>query len=143
METNSKKQQERRIFDLVYADRSFDEVKESENPDFLVRYFPNTPYFGVEVTECYLTETNARIHNISGYTDELLRVNNFRHKDDGKIIKVTKIDPLMKTRLFMPKIFRLLCRNASTEQIRAMMLQTNHFQPDAKYLLNKIYHIQT
>ncbi len=92
METNSKKQQERRIFDLVYADRSFDEVKESENPDFLVRYFPNTPYFGVEVTECYLTETNARIHNISGYTDELLRGNNFRHKDDGKIIKVTKID---------------------------------------------------
>jgi hypothetical protein len=92
LDTNSKKQQERRIFDLVYADRSFDEVKESENPDFLVRFFPNTAYFGVEVTEYYLTETNARIDNIAGYTGELLNGNDFKHKDDRKVLNVTKID---------------------------------------------------
>ncbi len=92
LETNSKKQQERRIFDLVYADRSFDKVKDSENPDFIVRYFPNSSYFGVEVTEYYLSETNARIDNIAGYTEELLSGNNFRHKDDGKILNVTEID---------------------------------------------------
>jgi hypothetical protein len=92
LDTNSKKQQERRIFDLVYADRSFDEVKASENPDFLVRYFPNTSYFGVEVTEYYLTETNARIDNIAGYTGELLNDNDFKHKDDRKVLNVTEID---------------------------------------------------
>ena len=91
-DTNSKKQQERRIFDLVYGDRSFDEVKVSENPDFLVRYFPNTSYFGVEVTEYYLTETNARIDNIAGYTGELLNGNDFKHKDDRKALNVTEID---------------------------------------------------
>jgi len=91
LETNSKKQQERRIFDLVYDDRSFDNVKASENPDFIVRYSPSSPYFGVEVTEYYLTETNARIDNIAGYTEELLSGKNFRHKDDVKILNVTEI----------------------------------------------------
>ena len=92
LDANSKKQQERRIFDLIYSDRSFDEVKESENPDFLVRYFPNTSYFGVEVTEYYLTETNARIDNIADYTGELLNGNDFKHKDDRKVLNVTEID---------------------------------------------------
>jgi hypothetical protein len=91
-DNNSKKQKERRIFNLVYADRSFDEIKESENPDFLVRYFPNMSFFGVEVTEYYLTETNARIDNITGYSGELLNGNDFKHKDDGKVLKVTEID---------------------------------------------------
>ena len=92
MDANSKKQEERRIFDLVYADRSFDEIKDFENPDFLVRYFPNTPYFGVEVTEYYLTETNARIDNISSYTEQLLNRGDFKHKDDRKVLNVTEID---------------------------------------------------
>lgn len=92
MDTNSKKEQERSIFDLIYADRSFDEVKESENPDFLVRLFPNTIHFGVEVTEYYLTETNARIDNIDGYTDKLLNGGDFKHKDDRKVLNVTEID---------------------------------------------------
>jgi hypothetical protein len=96
MDTNSKKQEELRIFDLVYADRSFDEVKEFENPDFLVRYFPNTSYFGVEVTEYYLTETNARIDNISGYTGQLLNGNDFKHKDDSKVLNVAEIDIINK-----------------------------------------------
>lgn len=89
---NTKKQEERRVFDLVYAGRSFDEVRENENPDFLVRLFPGTPYFGVEVTEYYLTETNARIDNISGYTNQLLNGEDLKHKDDRKILTVSEID---------------------------------------------------
>ena len=87
MLTISKKDKERRIFDLVYADRSLDEVKDSENPDFLVRFLPTTAYFdfGVEVTKYYLTETNARIDNIAGYTRGLLNGCDFKHKDDKKV----------------------------------------------------------
>jgi hypothetical protein len=84
-----KKKKERRIFDLVYADRSFDEIKDFESPDFLVRSFPRTPYFGVEVTEQYLTETNARIDNISGYSGQLLDGGAFKHKDDRKVLDIT------------------------------------------------------
>ncbi len=89
---NTKQQEERRIFDLVYAGRSFNEVRENENPDFLVRLFPDMPYFGVEVTEYYLTETNARIDNISDYTNKLLNGEDFKHKNDKKILTVSKID---------------------------------------------------
>lgn len=92
MNANNKKHEERRIFDLIYADRSLDEVKEYENPDFLVRYFPNTPYFGVEVTEYYLSETDARIDNISDYSTQLLNGEGFKHKDDRQVLTVSKID---------------------------------------------------
>lgn len=91
-DTNSKKQEERRIFDLVYGDKSFYEVKYFESPDFLVRYFSNTPYFGVEITEYYLTETNARLDNIADYSDQLLDGNDYKHKDDRKVLSVTNID---------------------------------------------------
>jgi hypothetical protein len=96
VETNPKKQEERRIFDLVYGDRSFDEVKDSETPDFLVRYFPNTPYFGVEVTEYYLTETNARLDNIKDYTGQLFDSKNYKHKDDRNVLDVAEIDIINK-----------------------------------------------
>lgn len=96
IDTNSKKQEERRIFDLVYGDRSFDKVKDFETPDFLVRYFPNTPYFGVEVTEYYLTETNARLDNITDYTGQLLDGKNYKHKDDRKVLDVAEIDIINK-----------------------------------------------
>ena len=92
MVADSKKKKERLIFDLVYADRSFDEIKDFENPDFLLRYFPKDPYFGVEVTEQYLSETNARIDNISGYSGQLLNGGVFKHKDDRKVINITEID---------------------------------------------------
>lgn len=84
IDSNSKKQEERRIFDLVYADRSFYEVKDSETPDFLVRYFPNTSYFGVEVTEYYLTETNARLDNITDYTGQLLNGKDYKPRMIGR-----------------------------------------------------------
>lgn len=96
IDTNSKKQEERRIFDLVYADRSFDEVKEFETPDFLVRYFPNTSYFGVEVTEYYLTETNARLDNITDYSGHLLNGKDYKHKDDRTVLNVADIDIINK-----------------------------------------------
>jgi hypothetical protein len=90
MNVNNKKHEERRIFDLIYADCSFDEVKDCENPDFLVRYSPNTPYFGVEVTKYYLSETDARIDNIPYYSTQLLNGKGFKHKDDRQVI--SKVD---------------------------------------------------
>ncbi len=96
IDTNNKKREERRIFDLVYGDRSFNEVKDSETPDFLVRYFPDKSYFGVEVTEYYLNETNARLDNIPDYTGQLLNGKDFKHKDDSKVLDVAEIDIINK-----------------------------------------------
>lgn len=92
MDGESKKQRERRIFDMVYGDVSFAEVTDNECPDFLVRLFDGSPYFGVEVTEFYQTETSARLQSISGYSHQLLAGEDFKHKDDRESLEVAKVD---------------------------------------------------
>ncbi|HEX9782263.1 MAG TPA: hypothetical protein VGA56_05960, partial [Opitutaceae bacterium] len=77
---------------MIYGDVSFADVTASECPDFLVRLFDGSNYFGVEVTELYQSETNARLDRISGYSDELLDGHDFRHKDDRKALEVAKVD---------------------------------------------------
>jgi hypothetical protein len=67
-------------------------VKPNENPDFLTRHFSNSPYFGVEVTEYYANESNARLDRVSGYTEQLLDGAAFKHKDDAKHLNVAKVD---------------------------------------------------
>jgi hypothetical protein len=46
MDANEKKTRERRIFDMVYGDRPFEEVLNAERPDFLVRRSVGGRYFG-------------------------------------------------------------------------------------------------
>jgi hypothetical protein len=93
MEVDSaKKAEERRIFDLVYGDRSLHDVLTHENPDFLVRQSPGLPHFGVEVTEYHVNETNARLDRLKGYSTRLLDGGDFRHKDDPKHVEVAKVD---------------------------------------------------
>jgi hypothetical protein len=88
----NKKAAERHIFDLVYAGRQLHEILPHENPDFLVRQTPRTPYFGVEVTEYHVSETSARLDRLDGYTTTLLNGGDFRHKDDPKHVEVAKVD---------------------------------------------------
>jgi hypothetical protein len=92
MAGEGKKTDERRIFDLVYAERSPNEVAPHENPDFLVRLAPALPYFGVEVTSYYVSESSARLDRIEGYTSELLDGGRFRHKNDIEQLDVTQAD---------------------------------------------------
>jgi hypothetical protein len=92
MHPDTKKSRERRIFDLVYGERSFNDVTQHENPDFLVRHLRDAPVFGVEVTEYYHSETDARMDRIAGYVSHLLEGHDFRHKDDRKTLTVSKIN---------------------------------------------------
>jgi len=92
MDEDTKKARERRIFQLVYGDRTYYEIVQHENPDFLVRHFRDSPFFGVEVTEYFHTEANARIDRIDGYVTDLLQGENFKHKDDRKTLTVSEVD---------------------------------------------------
>ncbi len=96
MDSNNKKVRERKIFDMVYEDQSFESVTNSERPDFLVRHFHHETHFGVEVTEFYQSETNARLDHISGYIGDLLNGNDVRHKDDRVNLDVVTVDILTK-----------------------------------------------
>jgi hypothetical protein len=87
----TKKQRERDILDEVYAHRNLFEVQPHESPDFLLRTHPNANRFGVEITEFYLTQSEARLERIEGYFQDLLDGGDVRHKDDHANFKVTKV----------------------------------------------------
>ncbi|MBN1993662.1 MAG: hypothetical protein JW953_13255 [Anaerolineae bacterium] len=87
----SKKKSERDIFNLVYEESDWAEIISSERPDFKIRNSNFDIYFGVEVTEFYFSESNARIRNIPNYVNEIINQNTYRHKEDQVTLKVNKI----------------------------------------------------
>ena len=76
------KEKERDILKAIYDLSDFDEVISYEKPDFKIRIKNSEMYFGVEITEFYFSESNARMRNIDGYIGELLDEGKYRHKDD-------------------------------------------------------------
>lgn len=86
----NRKDRERAILEMVYDVDRFDTVRESESPDFTLRYRNKQEYFGVEVTEFYLTDSDARIRNIPGYMSSLLAGGQARHRDDVDTLKAQK-----------------------------------------------------
>lgn len=90
---DAKKTRERKILDLIYADRHIEEIIPSERPDFILRH-RGGGRFGVEIAELYHSQTTARLERIPEYSAELLSGGSFRHKDDGGQIKVGKVDIL-------------------------------------------------
>jgi hypothetical protein len=75
---------------MIYGGTALAEVIDSERPDFLVRYSADSRIFGVEVTEFYQSDTNARLNRIPGYVSELLDGRDFRRKYDRKVLNVAK-----------------------------------------------------
>lgn len=83
-----RKQRERAILNMVYSKDRIDEVIAGENPDFKIRNKHQQNFFGVEITELYYSESNARLDNIQGYLGEILDGNQFRHRKDIKNLAV-------------------------------------------------------
>lgn len=83
------KEAERKAFDAVFG-RFNVAVEESEEPDFLCT--PSSgDEFGVEVTEFFLTQSDARLRNIRNYATDLIAGADYRHKDDQRNIVVKDI----------------------------------------------------
>ncbi len=84
---NKKKIQEEKILLKVYDKEKYKYIKKREEPDFEIKQ--NGGYkFGVEITEFYFTESNARMKNIPHYFNEILSHKKYRHKKDKKILEV-------------------------------------------------------
>jgi len=83
-----RKERERAILDMVYGDGDFEEVIESESPDFRIKKKGQALAFGVEVTEFYCSESNARVRNIAEYVTQILTEERYRHKDDKTALPV-------------------------------------------------------
>ena len=81
---------ERKILDLVYKDQTKLTITPQDKPDFLIENDVGNK-FGVEITQCYTNESDARLKNIPNYTSDLLDNKRYRHKKDIKILKVENI----------------------------------------------------
>jgi hypothetical protein len=81
---------ERRIFDQVYGKTPGWTVRPHESPDFLCRR-SDIVILGVEVTEYFHSESDARLQRIPGYAKELLGVRRYRHSNDKNSLRVEKI----------------------------------------------------
>lgn len=83
------KLEERRILDAVYSHLNPLSVTESESPDFVCEAFGNK--FGVEVTEFFVSESEARLQKLPGYGLALLKGGEYRHKNDRASLKVEDV----------------------------------------------------
>lgn len=89
---------ERRSFDEVYRSHDQWAITPSESPDFICLR-DGKSVLGVEVTELWQHETDARLSRISGYVGSLLDGGEVAHKDDREVVKVEKVQLLPKDRL--------------------------------------------
>ena len=85
------KKRERKILRRVFDESGFAIVDEDESPDFVLatRFGIRV---GVEVTELYRSQSDARVTRIPGYFDELISGPRFRHRDDVETIRVVDIE---------------------------------------------------
>jgi hypothetical protein len=84
------KDDERSILGLVYGSLSEWQLAGSEAPDFLLIKGGDTA-LGIEITEYFDNDGEARLHRISGYGRELIEGRRFRHKDDKLNFRVEQV----------------------------------------------------
>jgi hypothetical protein len=86
-----KKLDERLVLEKVYRRRNLAEVNWREKPDFSLRLRHASGLFGVEVSRYYDSESEARLTESPGYSQQLLSGGALRHKNDGRGFSVTTV----------------------------------------------------
>ncbi len=89
------KLRESKLFEYIYGYPHNWVVTPLEAPDFIC-FRNNIPVLGVEVTELYQNQSDARLKNIDGYALNLLDGGNYRHKKDKKQLPVNEVDIIDK-----------------------------------------------
>ena len=87
-----KKQKEKNIVVNIYNSSEII-IKDSEQPDFIIE--SSSEKFGVEVTELYLSESEARLNNYSGYKEKILNSN------DNSVLDKRDVGTLSKQEVYM------------------------------------------
>src|SRR5688572_23087182 len=86
-----KQQREQAVFHAVYRDEEFDSVVHQDLPDFVVRHRGQESRFGVEITELFEMEADARAYNHPSYIGDLLAGAQPMHKDDLQAFPLSKV----------------------------------------------------
>lgn len=85
---NTKFEREQAALRFVYDEDQFASVDHQDEPDFVLQHHAAQVRFGVEVTDLYETESDARAQLRPRYISELLDGGPHLHRDDVEIFKV-------------------------------------------------------
>jgi hypothetical protein len=79
---------------LIYNERTFASIAHHDppDPDFVLRHHGAVQSFGVEVTDLYETESDARAAQHPDYIVQLLAGEPPMHKDDATVFEVVPVD---------------------------------------------------
>src|SRR5712692_7514499 len=79
---------------LIYEEGTFASVAHHDppDPDFVLRHHSAARSFGVEVTDLYETESDARAANHPYYISRLLAGESPMHKDDAAVFEIVPVD---------------------------------------------------
>lgn len=82
---------ERRALQRVYREEQFESVRHADSPDFVLQRRGHEP-FGVEVTDLYPHEADARMDAHPEYVRHLLAGGRHMHRDDVEVLGVTTVE---------------------------------------------------
>jgi len=88
---NAKLDRERELLRAVYREREFATVEHGDSPDFVLRHHGVSTPFGVEVTEVFETEADARLRFHPEYVGRLLAGGPYMHRDDPSLLPLTSV----------------------------------------------------
>jgi len=86
-----KAEREFKALALVYRTEEFESSRHGDRPDFVLRHHGADRGFGVEITELYETQADARAELHPAYIADLLAGRPHMHKDDVSLLKVEKV----------------------------------------------------
>jgi|GEM_PF-3970072 len=84
------KQKEEKILKMIYSQNDF-EIIGTEEPDFIITDKSTAEVLGVEVTEVFHTESDARLINIPNYIEKIIDKGQYFHKADLTELSVEQV----------------------------------------------------
>lgn len=86
---------ERKILNMIFAEENYD-IQDSEEPDFILKDNKNFEIeFGVEITEFYRDEADARLKNINGYIERILNPKNSKKKPNKGDLRKLPVEEII------------------------------------------------
>ncbi|MDQ3578071.1 MAG: hypothetical protein M3443_10830 [Actinomycetota bacterium] len=87
----AKLSRERALLRAAYNESDFAAVEHQDKPDFVLRHHGQPTSFGVEVTDIFETEADARVRGHPEYVSRLLAGGRHMHRDDLEILQVGSV----------------------------------------------------
>lgn len=109
------KEEEKAIFDLVYADVLGTEPLSTEKPDFMVKAECGLT-LGVEITSLYYSDKHGEIDNKVRYKEDLLLGKRDVCKSDRNLIQLSRVSILLPNNTIIDDVLAMRIEGLSFEQ---------------------------